>query len=383
MVETIYVPSGWERITIGEVVARSQYGTSAPSGDAGSIPVVGMKDMVGGRVKIDSLARITLSAHEANNLSLQPGDLLLNRTNSPELVGKVAIWDHDTPATFASYLVRFELDRSRANPRFINQLLNTEDAQTQLKQLATRGVSQANINPTVFKAHFWLNLPPMDQQDRIVAITDECDRVITATDALIEAKRKRKRALSRQLFGDVHNPFAVLGASLGDIANIRYGSAVDATAYQRDGLAWVVGTQGLMGRTMAGQHVGPAIVLGRKGTLNKPFFVPLGQSFSAIDTTFIVTADSHLRALFQYLKYVDLAKLNEASGVPSVAADTLRSLPIPRLSLGQADVLDAADQEIEILKAQAAALRLQKRGLMQKLLSGEWLARPSPRAATT
>ena len=78
-----------------------------------------------------------------------PGDILFNRTNSKDLVGKVAIVrDVPQPTSFASYLVRLKVAKKRADPFWLSALLCSETYQLRIRRMATPAVSQANINPT-------------------------------------------------------------------------------------------------------------------------------------------------------------------------------------------------------------------------------------------
>lgn len=216
-----------------------------------------------------------------------------------------------------------------------------------------------------------VQLPPLHEQRRIAGLLLDWEQAIEATDVLIAATKQRKRAVMQRIFGDVHNPFAISGTALGRLTTVQYGSAVDASRYEEAGTSWIIGTSGIMGRSATGTHRGPAIIVGRKGTLNKPFYVPDGQLFSAIDTTFIVTAKRNLKAIYHFLTFMDLAKLNAASGVPSLSSEALKEQQVPALSVQASDILDSLDTEIGILLAQSDCLRQQRRGLLQKLLSGD------------
>jgi len=108
------------------VIRSSQYGLSMPTDTNGTNPIVGMKNIQNGRVKIDPELRVDLTAREAEPYLLKDGDILLNRTNSPDLVGKTGIYRGSEKAVFASYLVRLELDRNQVDPDFVIQILASE-----------------------------------------------------------------------------------------------------------------------------------------------------------------------------------------------------------------------------------------------------------------
>ena len=149
------ITQDWNIVPIGKVIKLSQYGLSISTDENGTIPIIGMKHLVDGKVEIDNLSCVSISDEEQEKFCLKKGDILLNRTNSYELVGKVSLFDFDNKLiVFASYLVRFQFDKNKVLSEFANYFLNSYPAQHYLKRLATKGVSQANINPSVFRKLF-------------------------------------------------------------------------------------------------------------------------------------------------------------------------------------------------------------------------------------
>src|SRR5205823_13669118 len=106
---------------------------------------------------------------------------------------------------------------------------------------------------------------------------------------------------------------------------IQYGKALAPDRYDVEGAAPIFGTQGEVGRTNDSLFEGPAIVVGRKGTLDKPVLIAAADPFWAIDTTFVVKPNAHAVILHAFLDYIDLAHLNETSGIPSISSDNLCS----------------------------------------------------------
>lgn len=196
----------WKMSPIGTVIHSSQYGLSLPSDPKGSMPIVGMKDIQDGRVRIDPDVRVNLTEEEAAPYLLKDGDILLNRTNSPVLVGKTGIYRGDGKAVFASYLVRLELDRERVDPDYVIQILASESGQRHIRKLATRAVSQANINPTTFKSHFQIPLPTLKEQVGIRDVLMAWDIAARKTEQLIAAKEQHySHELSRLISPGHHS----------------------------------------------------------------------------------------------------------------------------------------------------------------------------------
>lgn len=211
--------------------------------------------------------------------------------------------------------------------------------------------------------------PEVVEQRRIAMVLDAWDEAIATAERIVVAKERLRVAIMQRLMGDCHNPFQVKGRQLGELASVEYGKAVAEEDYVECGSAWVLGTQGKMGESNQIDFVGEAIVVGRKGTLNNPIYVPDGQPFRSIDTTFVIKSAGKCKSLFFYLRHINLAKLNEASGVPSVSGDTLKSLPIPDLPDVLEGVMTGIEERLAELKRHVTLLRTQKRGLMQHLLT--------------
>ena len=185
------MPESWELRPIGEFAHQLQYGLSVRGEPAGRYPILRMNCQQDGKVLLRDLQFVNVDDKTAKAYRVKPGDILFNRTNSYELVGRTAIVEMETDAVFASYLVRVLVDNKRLDPRFLNHFLNWDTAQFELKKLATRGVSQANISAGKLR-EFGIPMTDLDEQDEIVTILDTIDRKIDL--------HRRKRAVLDDLF---------------------------------------------------------------------------------------------------------------------------------------------------------------------------------------
>src|SRR5713101_7391709 len=88
-------PDNWQLRTLGEITTSSQYGISSSSGGNYSVPILKMNNLQDGHIDFRDLDYIQLSKAEMESLMLNKGDLLINRTNSLDLVGKAAIYDSE------------------------------------------------------------------------------------------------------------------------------------------------------------------------------------------------------------------------------------------------------------------------------------------------
>ena len=169
------IPADWEVVRLGEVLESTTYGTNAQLGREGKVVVLRMNNLQDGEIDLSEIRRANLSDKESDELNLAPGDILFNRTNSLDLVGKVAVV-RSLPASisFASYLIRLRVKDSKVNPYWLSSLLWSDSCQSRIQRFATPGVSQANINPTSLKS-LTIPLPPLREQQAMAGLLDGVD----------------------------------------------------------------------------------------------------------------------------------------------------------------------------------------------------------------
>jgi type I restriction enzyme, S subunit len=153
-----------------------------------------------GKIDFSNLTYIDLTESEIDKFRLRKGDLLLNRTNSYELVGKISLFDAGIECITASYIVTYRLKDNLVSSRFCNYLLNTGLYQRRIKVLATIAVCQANINPTAFQQSLIVSLPALPEQQRIASCLTTLDELITAQTQKLAALKTHKKGLMQQLF---------------------------------------------------------------------------------------------------------------------------------------------------------------------------------------
>ena len=133
------IPKHWEVVELGNVLAATQYGMNQRAELRGTYRILRMNNLVEGKVDVSNLKYVELDTSQLQQFMLHPKDVLFNRTNSYDLVGKTAIFEHSAPYVFAPYLVRVVPDTARPLPEFLNYSLNHERTQIRLKKMATRG----------------------------------------------------------------------------------------------------------------------------------------------------------------------------------------------------------------------------------------------------
>lgn len=196
----------WRQTTLGEVATEVRYGTSAKASEnSNGVPILRMGNIVEGNLTLETLKFLPRKHREFPQLYLRAGDVLFNRTNSPALVGKTAVYRGvPSPCSFASYLIRVRL-AADCLPDFLAHTINSHLGRSWIQTVVSQQVGQANVSGSKLKA-FAFRLPPVvDQQlliaeiDRRLSLADATDRAVTT--GLAKAKRLRQAILKRAFEG--------------------------------------------------------------------------------------------------------------------------------------------------------------------------------------
>ncbi|MDB6008024.1 MAG: putative type restriction-modification system restriction subunit [Gammaproteobacteria bacterium] len=190
----------WTTHPFEHFVLQSFYGTSSSTSEKGEYPVLRMGNMVDGGLNLSNLAYIDLDRESFEAICLMRGDILLNRTNSLDLVGKISLFDLDMEVITASYIVTYRPDQRRIDPSFCNFILNSPPYQRKIKALARPSVSQANINPTTFRKELSIAVPSLIEQRLIADCLASIDVQIVAGCEKLDTVRAHKLGLMQQLF---------------------------------------------------------------------------------------------------------------------------------------------------------------------------------------
>jgi type I restriction enzyme, S subunit len=196
-------PKGWKWGRIGDLLESTQYGTSEKAGENGKYPILRMGNLTSdGRTVFDDLKYIDLDDKDLDKFTLRRGDILFNRTNSAELVGKTAVFDSDEPFAFAGYLVRARV-RSGGSPHYISGYLNSKHGKATLRGMAKSIVGMANINAKEMQA-IPILLPDVQTQNTyskalfsLERSRSECRRHLKSLSSLFSSLQSR--AFSGQL----------------------------------------------------------------------------------------------------------------------------------------------------------------------------------------
>ena len=157
-------------VPLGLVCLSFEYGTSSKSKPVGKIPVLRMGNLQDGELDWKKLV-YTDDETECQKYALTKGDVLFNRTNSQEHVGKTSIYDGSQPAIFAGYLIRVKPDSQKLTNPYLNHFLNSDVAREYGRSIKGKSVNRANISASRLKT-YPIVVPSVERQTEIAAELD-------------------------------------------------------------------------------------------------------------------------------------------------------------------------------------------------------------------
>lgn len=396
MTKNIDIPNGWEVKKLGEVVEKSFYGTSNPTKKNGKYPVLKMANLDNGKVVLSNIEFIDLTDEEFNKIKLIKDDILFNRTNSEELVGKIAIFDLDINCVAASYIVIFRINQNISLPLYLNFLLNTDIYKNNVKQFISKGVSQCNINQNTLQNHLNILLPPLAEQEKIAEILSLWDKAIEQTKELIAYKEKQKKGLMQNLltgkkrlhgFTDKWKTYIV--KELGLVITGKTPST-EKNEYYGDEFLFITPTDihykytTKTERNLSKSGLNKSKLIPKnsvlitciasigKNTINKSDCA-INQQINAI----VPNNNFYYEYIYYYMTFNSpyLLKFAGKSATSIINKTTFEEIDVTIPPLDEqkaiADILCKADEEIELLNKQLDLYTEQKKGLMQNLLTGK------------
>ena len=186
---------GWEVKKLGEVANSVNYGTSSPATEGGYYTYIRMNNLTySGYLDLNDVKKIDVSENEIEKCIVRKGDILFNRTNSKDLVGKTALFDLDEEMIIAGYIIRVRVNTDVVLPIYVVRYMNTPFMKTYFRNLCKGAVNQANINSKELKA-IPILMPHIELQqeyaEKIEAIEKQKELIkqsITQTEELFNSR---------------------------------------------------------------------------------------------------------------------------------------------------------------------------------------------------
>ena len=179
----------WPICLLGDLCDDVRYGTSRPSSSSGKYMYLRMNNLTyEGDIDLSSVKYIDVPDNEIDKCVVRKGDILFNRTNSRDLIGKTALFDFDEDMVIAGYIIRVRVDESRVSPRFLVSLMNMPSIKSLLRSMAKGAVNQSNINSTELQS-ILIPCPPLEYQNDFSAYYDQIMKQKKAISSSLEELR--------------------------------------------------------------------------------------------------------------------------------------------------------------------------------------------------
>lgn len=193
---------GWDTGTIRDLVVEVRYGSSrkAADGDSGKYPYLRMNNITyGGELDLSDIKTIDIPDEELDKCTVRRGDLLFNRTNSKELVGKTCVYNRDEMMVLAGFVVRVRLN-NRALPEFVSVFLNTEFSKQMLMNKCKAAIGQANINAQELQ-NIGIYIPPIEIQKEFISFKAQVDKSKAVIQKSLDETQLLFDSLMQKYFG--------------------------------------------------------------------------------------------------------------------------------------------------------------------------------------
>lgn len=166
---------GWNTGNIRDIVSEVRYGSSRPAVDGGRYPYLRMNNITyDGELDLSDTKRIDVPDNELEKCTVRRGDVLFNRTNSKELVGKTCVYNRDEMMVLAGFVIRVRVN-DEVLPEFLSAFLNTDFSKKMLLGMCKTAIGQANINAQELQ-NICLYVPPIDLQQQFVDFKKQLDK---------------------------------------------------------------------------------------------------------------------------------------------------------------------------------------------------------------
>ena len=331
------LPNGWEWCNLEDIVCELKYGTSEKSLSVGKIAVLRMGNITNvGTIDYSNLV-YSSNNEDIKLYSLEKDDLLFNRTNSSEWVGKTAIYKKEQPAIYAGYLIRIRPILIFSD--YLNTVMNSSYYRNWCYNVKTDAVNQSNINAQKL-SQLMIPIPPLKEQERIVV---EVAKWISLIDTIKNSKEDLqttiKQAKSKILNLAIHGklvpqdpndepaiellkrinpdftpcdnghytqlPEGWAICKMKQITSITNGKS-QKNVETLNGIYPIYGSGGVIGRANQYLCIAGSTIIGRKGTINNPIFVE--EHFWNVDTAFGLKANDAILDKYLYLSLIHISE---------------------------------------------------------------------------
>jgi type I restriction enzyme S subunit len=362
--------SEWKESTLAELCTDISYGYT----ESAKLNKVGPKflritDIANGRINWENVPYCPISENDFIKYKLLPGDIVIARTGATTGANYTIKKADPSDVVFASYLIRYKIDKKVADPNFIGHLLQSSNWQDFVDAIAG-GSAQPGANAKQLGS-FEISLPELPEQTAIANVLSSLDDKIDLLHRQNATIEKMAETLFRQWFVEEAKDEWEMG-KLSDLVTVRYGKDHKKLL---DGKIPVYGSGGLMRHADKSLYNKESVLIPRKGTLNNVIYQD--EPFWTVDTMFYteMKVPNVAKFVYHFLKGQDLASMNVGSAVPSMTTEILNNMP---LDIPPKETFEKFEAALVPLYAKTKSNQTQIRTLsalrdtlLPKLMSGE------------
>ncbi len=387
------LPNGWAK-SILHHLAYVQTGLSKSENRQGPSvkrPYLRVANVQDGYIDLSEMKEIDVPIGQVERFTLQKDDLVLTEGGDFDKLGRGCIWHGEIPDCVHQnhiFAVRI-LDKKVLEPRFLAYQMQSHYGRQYFLSCAKQTTNLASINSSQLK-EFPVLFPRYEEQNKIVDLLSTWDITIEKAEKLIEAKEERFSWLLGRLISSDKYPRGHVRDFTTEVSERNSGGAIERVLSVTNNRGFVLPEDQFERRVASsdlsnykvvtrGQYAyNPSRInvgsVARMDDWDKGVLSPMYVVFEVNDKK--VNSDFFLHWLSSHAAKERIRKSAQGSVRETVSFADLGAIPFPLPSLEQqqqvAETLNAARQEIDLLKKQADAYRKQKRGLMQKLLTSKW-----------
>lgn len=392
------IPNHWKKERL-EKVAHVQTGIAKggkSSKNMVMMPYLRVANVQDGYLDLSVIKEIQVDRDKIQRYLLQDGDVLMTEGGDFDKLGRGTVWrEQIKQCLHQNHVFAVRVNRDYLIPDFLSFLTGSHYGKDYFVRCSKQSTNLASINSTQLK-NFPVLLPPLEEQRKILAIVHTWDEAIEKTERLIDRRSKKFKVLQRQYAVDLPKaPQKEIGKAFARVQRVNDGKT-DAPVMTISSLRGFMRQDEKYNREMAGDSLERYILLekdefaynkGNSKTYPQGCIFQLEEEKALIPHVyFCFKAKNDLEPRF-YRHFFLSGGLNRQlyrvinSGVRNDGLLNLNAenfftctVPVPprRYQEQAADFLDAAEKEISVLRQKLDILKNQKRGLMQKLLTGEW-----------
>ena len=378
------IPEDWEVKPLGSLLHDfPSYGINAPAVPYDeTLPVYIRITDISEDGHFLTQKRVSVCHQNSTLYLLKKWDIVFARTGAS--VGKTYLHQYaDEKVVFAGFLIRISPDTEKVDPYYLWSHTRTNYYARWIKEQSMRS-GQPGINSKQY-SELQIAVPKGNrgEQTSIATALSDADALIEALELCIAKKRQIKQGTMQELLSGKRRLPGFQGkwknVELGCLLTIAHGKN-QKTVEDVNGKFPILASGGNIGNANRYIYNKPSILIGRKGTIDKPQY--MDTPFWTVDTLFYSKINKNSIPKFLFYKFctIDWYKYNEASGVPSLNAKTIERVVItippldkndePKEQAAIATVLSDMDDEIIALEEKLAKARQIKAGMMQELLTG-------------